>query len=346
MKLLCLDCEGPITLNDNAFEICQSFLPRGENFFTLISRYDDYLAYLIKRKNYTPGNTLKLITPFFKAYRLTNSIIRTYCKKSIRFVPGADEMVKRAKSMLNTFIISTSYTPYIEALCELLDFPRENTFSTFLDLDQYHITTMERAKLIRFYEEILYLSLTPLEKTREKREISVQDQRTIDKLDEIFFREIPAMEVGKIMKEVHPVGGEEKVKALKKALMMCSCQPENAMYVGDSITDAAVLQWVKEKGGVALAFNGNFYALREAEFACISPHSFCLSIVIDEFNNNGKRELLEMASSRAERISEKRCMIPEDCLFTRVEKDRLSFLIEESEKMRKKVRGEKIGDLG
>ena len=161
MRVLCIDCEGPITINDNAFEVCQHFLPQGERFFTLISRYDDYLADVIKREGYVAGNTLKLIVPFLKAYGLTNKRIRDYCRKSIRFVPGAAEMLDKLRSQMKVFIVSTSYTPYIEALCEVINFPRENTFSTRLDLDGYSILPEEKEKLMEFYREILQLSLTP-----------------------------------------------------------------------------------------------------------------------------------------------------------------------------------------
>ena len=70
MRLLCMDCEGPITLNDNAFEICAHFLPRGEQFFSLVSRYDDYCADVLRRRGYRPGTTLAFIVPFLKAHNL------------------------------------------------------------------------------------------------------------------------------------------------------------------------------------------------------------------------------------------------------------------------------------
>ena len=39
------DCEGPLALNDNAFELCREFIkPQGDRFFQQVSRYDDYLA--------------------------------------------------------------------------------------------------------------------------------------------------------------------------------------------------------------------------------------------------------------------------------------------------------------
>ncbi|MEM3004719.1 MAG: hypothetical protein QXK96_05430, partial [Candidatus Bathyarchaeia archaeon] len=61
------DCEGPISKNDNAFELTEKLIPEGARLFRLISRYDDVQADIVHRRGYRPGDTLKLILPFFKA---------------------------------------------------------------------------------------------------------------------------------------------------------------------------------------------------------------------------------------------------------------------------------------
>ena len=58
------DWEGPFGKNDYALELSAQYLPNGDNFFTLLSKYDDILADVLKRKNYGAGDTLKLILPF------------------------------------------------------------------------------------------------------------------------------------------------------------------------------------------------------------------------------------------------------------------------------------------
>ena len=51
-------CEGPLALNDNAFELCREFIkPQGDRFFQQVSRYDDYLAEVAKRPGYKAGDT-------------------------------------------------------------------------------------------------------------------------------------------------------------------------------------------------------------------------------------------------------------------------------------------------
>ena len=73
MRAIQLDtaCEGPLALNDHAFELCRDFLrPYGARFFRQVSRYDDYLANLVKKPGYRAVDTLKLILPFLKAQGL------------------------------------------------------------------------------------------------------------------------------------------------------------------------------------------------------------------------------------------------------------------------------------
>ncbi len=49
------DCEGPLTINDNAFELSGKYIEDGERFFQIVSRYDDILADEIKRPGYNAG---------------------------------------------------------------------------------------------------------------------------------------------------------------------------------------------------------------------------------------------------------------------------------------------------
>ena len=43
-RIFISDCEGPISKNDNAFELAAHFVPKGDRFFELVSKYDDILA--------------------------------------------------------------------------------------------------------------------------------------------------------------------------------------------------------------------------------------------------------------------------------------------------------------
>jgi energy-converting hydrogenase A subunit R len=75
-RIFITDCEGPISKNDNAYELTEKLVPEGGTLFEIISIYDDIQAEIVKRPNYKAGDTLRLIVPFLRACGATNKIIR------------------------------------------------------------------------------------------------------------------------------------------------------------------------------------------------------------------------------------------------------------------------------
>src|SRR5512136_1298151 len=112
-RQLDIDCEGPLSKNDNAQELSARFIPRGEAFFAVVSRYDDYLADVVKKPGYKAGDTLKLILPFLIAFGVTNEAIRSYSRSHVLLLPGAAETLRFLRERMPCFIISTSYEHYI-----------------------------------------------------------------------------------------------------------------------------------------------------------------------------------------------------------------------------------------
>ena len=348
MRQICIDCEGPLTKNDNALEISGYFIPQGERFFSLISRYDDFLADVAKRRGYKAGTTLSLILPFLKAYGATNRGIREYSASHLLLIPGAKETLCHLNKKMPTFIISTSYQPYIEALCNFVGFPPENTYSTFLDLDRYEISLKETRKLKVLLQEMLKLPFIDLSGVRKKEDLSPVTKKTIRRLEEIFEEEIPSMECGKIVKETRPIGGTEKAKAVVDSLKGQEISP--VMYVGDSITDVEALRLVSQRGGVSISFNGNSYALKEAQIACISPHTIPLEILGEVFSREGKEGVLKLVKEWPQSVKESlRKKLSAISPYPQVEiltHENLERLTKESERMRKEIRGEAVGSLG
>ena len=154
-KFFVSDCEGPISINDNAFELSNHFIDGGDKFFEIVSRYDDVLADVLKRQGYNAGGTLKLILPFLKAYGATNGNIIDFSKNNVHLIPGAIETLKFINSIMPSFIVSTSYYHYIMAVCNKTGFPIENTYSTKLDMDNIDINPKEIDIIKGYKEEIV-----------------------------------------------------------------------------------------------------------------------------------------------------------------------------------------------
>jgi energy-converting hydrogenase A subunit R len=358
MRIFVTDCEGPISKNDNAFEISGWLIPEGDRFFTLISRYDDVLADIIKKPGYKAGDTLKLIVPFLKAYGATNKRMKFFSSETLVIVPGADETLRYIRSIMPTFIVSTSYEPYIHALCEAIGFPKENVYCTKIDIDSYELPNEEAERIKILREEISKMPMIEIPYGAASLEdLPLTTRRTIRRLDEIFWNEIPKMKIGRALREVNPVGGYEKAKAIKEIISIFNVNVSSVMYVGDSITDVEPFRLVRSGGGLTVSFNGNQYAIREAEIAVLSNHTVILAILAEIFKRFGKEHILNLAenwdfSTLADYCSPAllerlRSLYPERAPWVeKITSENMERLIRESTAFRKTVRGEAVGSLG
>ena len=353
------DCEGPISKNDNAFEITSRFVPNGDKLFTVISRYDDVLADVLRRPGYNAGYTLKLVLPFLKAYDVTDRKMREFSAQSLVLIPNVKDTLQYVQDIAHAFIISTSYEHYIKALCQALNFPCENTYCTKLSIDKYDITGEEKTRLKELAREVSQMPIIEIPSgVKCLNDFPEEYGKTIQQLDEIFWKKIANMKSGKIFHEVNTVGGAEKADATRSVAEQVSIDLSNVMYVGDSITDVETFKLVKENEGLAISFNGNQYAIRNAEIAVLSENSIVTAIIADVFCRFGKQETLGLMEKWNREELEKSPVSPAllNRLFERyprelpkvkiITNENMEALVKESSEFRKKVRGEVIGRLG
>ncbi|MEM2103241.1 MAG: hypothetical protein QXM22_06990, partial [Candidatus Bathyarchaeia archaeon] len=164
--------------------------------------------------------------------------------------------------------------------------------------------------------------------------------------------------IGRIFDEVNPVGGKEKANAVREIVAKVGCEVDCVMYVGDSITDVECFQFVRKGDGLTVSFNGNEYAVREAEVAVLSENAVVTSVLADVFARLGKEAVLELAEQWSFTALKKHKVNP--TLLDRVHElypntlprvevikvDNKEKLAKESVAFRKNVRGEAIGRLG
>jgi len=353
------DCEGPISKNDNAFEITEHFVPNGDRLFTLISKYDDVLADVLRKPGYSAGSTLKLILPFLKTYNVTDSQVDRFSARNLILIANSKATLEQVRTLASTFIVSTSYEHYIRALCEALDFPFSNTYCTRLSLDGYSIESIEKRQLRKIAAQITRMPMISIPKTAKSTEdFAAKDQETLKLLDEIFWTEIPQMGIGKILSEVKTIGGEQKAEAIKDVVKRLDADLSDVMYVGDSITDVEAFELVRENCGLTVSFNGNSYAVKNAELAVLSENNLITVVIADIFFKYGKKKTLQfsenwsierlrtsgMSTLLLERfVSMHSLALPKVKIVTA---QNMEALVKESSEFRKKVRGEAIGRLG
>jgi len=310
------DCEGPLALNDNAFELCRDFIqPQGDRFFQQVSRYDDYLAEVAKKPGYRAGNTLKLILPFLKAHGLTNAQIEDYSRKTVALMPGAEEAYKFLQGRnFPIFEISTSYRQFAEAVGLRLGFDREHIFCTELDLDRHPLSPGEAEALQGLQGEVVAAATIELPPGAvELMDLPAPVQDAIAALDRIFWERLPAMEIGALYQAVNPIGGAEKAKAVADSLAKTGLWLSDTIYVGDSITDVAAFEAVRAGGGLAVSFNGNRYAVDAAEVIVVSDSAWSVALLTAIFQSWGKEGVLEVAAPET-RAKSRSLVLPEEVI--------------------------------
>jgi energy-converting hydrogenase A subunit R len=327
-KIFVSDCEGPITKNDNAAELAEAFIPKGDLFFSKISLYDDYLAEVTRKPNYKAGDTLRLILPFFKAFGLDNRTMVKFSRRNIQIIPQADCMLRDVCDVLPAYIISTSYSQYITAVCETIGFPFMNTYSTSVNLDHYQLKDNEKKALKELHARIVALPDFDIpSNAKSVDDLTEPDRKVVNELDEIFWKILPQMEINRMIDEVCPVGGREKAAAIEKIVELEDSELKHVFYVGDSITDVEAFRLVKSAGGMALSFNGNNWAVREASFAVTAQSALPIGWLAMMFLNQGLEGF-------------------QDLTMSDITPANLESISSSSSRVRKTVRTEKIGGLG
>jgi energy-converting hydrogenase A subunit R len=275
-KFICFDLEGPLSPQDNAYDLMKLF-PNGDKIFEVISRYDDLLT-LEERPDYEPGDTLALIVPFLILHNISESNIATLAAEA-SLTGGAAKLVSWLQSSSwKIFCISTTYEQYATRITQKLGIYAHNVACTPFPLDKFRATlTKEESQLLKQAEEEI-LTMRPVD----------DDERIKKSLDKFFWEKLPETELGAAIKQVKPIGGRRKVEALTKFADKNDQPLSKWVVVGDSITDFRILQAVEEAGGLAIAFNANQYALPYATMGLASTLISDLQEVLEAWQKEGR----------------------------------------------------------
>jgi len=286
MNFICFDLEGPLSPQDNAYELMKLF-PNGDRIFEVISRYDDLLT-LEGREDYEPGDTLALIVPFLVCHNISESDITALAGKA-SLTGGAEKLISWLQTKgWKVFCISTSYEQYAMHITNKLGIYAHNIASTRFPIEEIRQTLCKEdaALLQRIEREIL--TMRPVD----------DDARIKQSLDHFFWEELPATSIGKLIQEVKPVGGQRKVIALNLFADKYDQPLSDWVVVGDSITDFKMLRAVEEAGGVSIAFNANEYALPYATMGLASTMLSDLTEVFAAWQKGGRSAVEKLVKAR------------------------------------------------
>ena len=278
MNFICFDLEGPLSPQDNAYELMKLF-PNGDKVFEVISRYDDLLT-LEEREDYEPGDTLALIVPFLVLHNISEADIASLASKA-SLTGGAAKLVSWLEyRSWKVFCISTSYEQYAIHITQKLGIYAHNVACTSFPLDKFRITLCKEDTALLKQTEQDILTMSP-----------VDDDKIKQRLDYFFWEKLPTTNLGMAVKEVKPMGGRRKVAALRKFADKYGQPLSKWVVIGDSITDFRMLQAVEGEGGLAIAFNANEYALPYSTMGLASTSISDLTEVLEAWQRGQRKEV-------------------------------------------------------
>lgn len=271
------DGEGPLVYKDLAFDLAGRMRIRdgnessGRKFFEVLSLYDDFLTEH-GRPGYQAGDTLALIVPHLLCHHICDHDIEEEAHEA-RMVAGVPEYIFRMQhDAWDIRVISTAYRPMWNFVGASLRIPKEEIACTDMSLD-----------LIRTQVDLSRMRVLVTE-----AEARVADSRVgfFDDLDELYWKNLPAIGY-EPLEVVSVMGGRRKVDAAHRFTKDLGVSLSDVVYIGDSITDDALLSEVKNAGGLAIAVNGNEYALRNAMVAVATTDMRHFLPLLDAWQQSG-----------------------------------------------------------
>ncbi len=294
-KQFVCNCRGLICKEDNAERLCAHYLPDGDRLFAVISAYDDVQSYVLSRENYKTGDSLRLILPFLKAAGATDSEVLQVSRRELQLLPGADRTMRYLTDLMPSFIISASYDHHMMALCDIIDFPYSNVYCTNMQLDSVEVDDAEAAEIMELAREIAAMPVPRIPPdAMELNDLDEEGQRTVMRLDDIFWDYMLTMDAYSLVSGVNPLGGNEKAYSILDIRRKTMVDLDETMYVGGGIADIQAMELVRDGGGLALSFNGNRYAVREADVAVMSPDTITVSLLATAFYLGGAEAVYDM----------------------------------------------------
>jgi predicted HAD superfamily phosphohydrolase len=300
--------EGPVVLNDIAFELCREFVaPAGDRFLRQIRLYVDIMGDVLQKPGYLPGTAAKFVLPFLKAAGLTNARMQEFSRQNLKFMPGARGAYRFFIHLgVPVFLLSTSYRPFALALAQELKIAEDRVCATDVDLDRYSLAEAEKIELERLKKAILETPDLPAGVSgATARTLPAQVKDTIDQFDRIFTETIPAMGIGRLLEDAATVGDAEKLAAVKGSFGQTKLALENVLYVGDNVTDAEAFEAVAGGGGVGISFNGAPEAAGTAQVIVVSDSAWSVALLASIYRRWGKEgvyELMTMTQAAQQKI--------------------------------------------
>jgi len=284
MRLIFFDLEGPLSPQDNAYEV-MGLIPEGRRLFEVISRYDDLLT-LEGREDYEPGDTLRLIVPFLVRHGITAEDVKRV-SDTAGLVPGAAELMARLRSEgWGVYLVSTSYEQHATNIGGKLGLPMAAIHCTRIAFERLrgHLS-QEHLRQVAAMETTILRDLYSHDLSS-----GTKDELIRKHLDPFYWGSGLAEALALPGEAVTVVGGRRKAWVMEAIARARGFSLREAAFVGDSITDVQGARMIESLGGLAVAFNGNAFILPHVTAAVAATRLDSVYPVLEAWFSGGRAQ--------------------------------------------------------
>lgn len=298
-KSFVASCHGFLLRNDPVKDLCERYIDKGRNFLKVLRRYDDLTAYILGREEAVAGNSVKWAVPFLKAFGATDNGIYTWCRDHMDLVPGSCQAMRYITNLMPSALLASEYEHAIMPLNDALEAPDCNIECTALSMDSATFGRSDSRRLRELAAEISSLKVPSVKYEIDvPMEVDEADVRIITTLDNIFQEEIPGISCAmSLMESIDPLNSFKKGYSLVNLRKETNIDFDSTVFVGSDHTDFQSLDLVRDQNGLAIAFNGEEFAVRGCNVCVNSNDSTVVAVLTQEFFNGGIQSVTDLVNN-------------------------------------------------
>lgn len=299
--ILFTDGEGPLVLTDLARAAAarmqlehNGHAVDGRFLFDTISLYNAYKAETTGPNQ--PGDTLALLIPHLVTHKIGDDDLQAEAAKT-QLAPGVKEFLDLVRRDWEIYVVSSAYNHlwnYVKHKADLGLTYRE-VISSGVKLGRIWLSQEAKDKIHQAEQQVLDRETGILKETEAfKNGTSVQEifdtgtslGEVCEIFDRLYISDLPRL--GFVPSHACDVmNGKRKAEFVYQKALERGVDISRVAYIGDSITDDQALKLVREHQGLAIALNGDEFAIRNANVAVALEDRRNLKPILDAWANSG-----------------------------------------------------------
>jgi len=286
---------GLLTSGNPMKRMCDRFMRNGGRLYDILTAFDNIQSFDLNCDDRESGDSIKTLVPLLKAAGVTDSSVHEFFVKDMALTPGS-EVIHYMNRIMTTSIVSEAYEHHAMALCDSLKLPADSIHSTNVSFDELEMEREEAKRFREFAANISKMDIPRISSNGSAEYIGQKDQMIMDTVDEIIAK-MDGMDFMYQIEEMRPIGGNGKALSLMEMRRKTEVDLECTAYIGNNATDYPAMDIIRDNDGLALAFNGDSYAVRRSNVAVMSPNSTVAAVLISEFYAKGLEGVYSLIGS-------------------------------------------------